>query len=40
MVHSLETQADAEEPPIDEAIPTGDELAEELERFLRGEDPS
>lgn len=40
MVHSLETQADAEEPPLDEALPTGDELAEELERFLRGEDPA
>ena len=40
MVQSLETQHDREEPLIDEPIPTGDELAAELERFLRGEDPN
>lgn len=40
MVQSLESQVDREEPMIEEPIPTGDELAAELERFLRGEDPS
>jgi predicted ATP-grasp superfamily ATP-dependent carboligase len=38
MVHSLESQADEEEPELDEPLPTGEELAEELERFLRGEE--
>lgn len=40
MVRQLEAQADAEEvpPPLDlKDLPTGDELADELQRFLRGE---
>jgi len=35
MVHNLESQADEVEPPVEVDIPSGDELAEELERFLR-----
>ncbi|MEI6736571.1 MAG: PAC2 family protein, partial [Actinomycetes bacterium] len=35
MVHNLESQADEVEPPAEVDIPSGDELAEELERFLR-----
>jgi hypothetical protein len=35
MVHNLESQADDVEPPAEVDIPSGDELAEELERFLR-----
>ncbi|HEX2849936.1 MAG TPA: hypothetical protein VHN98_05265, partial [Acidimicrobiales bacterium] len=41
MVANLETQADAEEAGRDLAgmgdLPTGDQIAAELERFLRGE---
>lgn len=40
MVHALEAQADESEgTSLGEEIPTGEELAEELERFLRGEQP-
>ena len=40
MVHNLESQADETEgTSLGAEIPSGDELAEELERFLRGEQP-
>jgi hypothetical protein len=40
MVHQLEVSVDAEQEPTDTALgvgplPSGDELAAELERFLR-----
>jgi hypothetical protein len=37
MVHALEMQADA--APAIEPLPSGDELAAELERFLRDQPP-
>ena len=37
MVHALELQADA--APSNEPLPSGDELAAELERFLRDQPP-
>jgi predicted ATP-grasp superfamily ATP-dependent carboligase len=43
MVRQLEAQLDSQEPADGlalEDLPTGDELAAELQRFLRGEDPS
>ena len=38
MVHNLESQADEIEPPVADELPSGDELAEELERFLRDQE--
>jgi predicted ATP-grasp superfamily ATP-dependent carboligase len=38
MVHNLESQADEIEPPIADELPSADELAEELERFLRDQE--
>ena len=40
MVHRLEAALDSEEPQpfgIDGDVPSGDEIAAELEQFLRGE---
>ena len=38
LVHQLEAAVDAEtERPLGTLLPSGDELAAELERFLRGE---
>ncbi len=37
MVRQLESSLDAADPAVGENLPSGDELAAELERFLRGE---
>jgi len=41
MVRQLEEQYEADDPDIvtESDIPSGDEIAEELERYLRGETP-
>ncbi|MBV8980378.1 MAG: PAC2 family protein, partial [Acidimicrobiia bacterium] len=40
LVHQLETAVDAEaDRPLGSSLPSGDELAAELERFLREENP-